>query len=137
MPCLALSAKPESVSVYSDPSTQRGLPFALLLTLIGRKAQLTPAFMQGSAPEIAPLTQQQKQHKSSKQIVYNGCFQALEQKKVVYLFCTPPPVLFSVIHQRVCHSWGPRPRFFFFQVPSTWGLLGALVIVFTQNYNLG
>lgn len=34
----------------------RGLPFALLLTLIGRKAQLTPAFITGSAPEIAPLT---------------------------------------------------------------------------------
>lgn len=74
MPSLALSAKPESVSVYSDPSTQRGLPFALLLTLIGRKAQLTPAFIQRSAPEIAPLTQQWKQHKSSQQIVYNGCF---------------------------------------------------------------
>lgn len=58
MPCLALSAKSESVSVYSDPSAQRGLPFALLLTLIGRKAQLTPAFIQGSAPEIALLTQQ-------------------------------------------------------------------------------
>lgn len=56
MPCLALSAKSESVSVYSDPSTQRGLPFALLLTLIGRKAQLTPAFIQGSVPEIALLT---------------------------------------------------------------------------------
>ena len=74
MPCLALSAKPESVSVYSDPSTQRGLPFALLLTLIGRKAQLTPAFIQRSAPEIAPLTQQEKQHKSNKQIVHNGYF---------------------------------------------------------------
>lgn len=58
MPCLALSAKPESVSVDSDPSTQKGLPFALLLTLIGRKAQLTPAFIQGSAPEIVTLIQQ-------------------------------------------------------------------------------
>lgn len=32
------------MSVCSDPSTQRGLPFALLLTLIGRKAQLTFSF---------------------------------------------------------------------------------------------
>lgn len=58
MLCLALSAKPESVSVSSDPSTQKSSPLALLLTLIGRKAQLTPAFILGSAPEIAPLTQQ-------------------------------------------------------------------------------
>lgn len=58
MPCLVLSAKPESVSAYSDPSTQRSSPFALLLTLIGRKAQLTLAFIQGSALEIPPLTQQ-------------------------------------------------------------------------------
>lgn len=57
MPCLELSAKPESVSMYSDLSVLRGLPFALPLTLIGRKAQLTLAFMQRSVPEIAPLTQ--------------------------------------------------------------------------------
>lgn len=54
---LALSAKAEPVSVSSDPSTQRGLPFALLLTLIARKAQLTPAFIPGSAPEIAALAE--------------------------------------------------------------------------------
>ena len=44
MPCLALSAKPESVSVYSDPSTQRGLPFALLLTLNRQKSSAHPSF---------------------------------------------------------------------------------------------
>lgn len=136
MPCLVLSAKSESLSVYSDPSTQRGLPFALLLTLIGRKAQLTPAFIQGSAPEIALLTQPQKQHKSSKQIVYNGCFQALEQKKVVYHFYTPVPTLFSVICWRVYRSWGPGPRFSLLRCLPAGGQLGALVIIFTQNCNL-
>lgn len=53
---LVLPAQPESASVFPDPATQIASPSAPLLALIGSKAQLTPAFMQGSAPEIAAFT---------------------------------------------------------------------------------
>lgn len=56
MPCLALSAKPESVSMDSDPSTH--LTLCSTAHSNRQKSSTNPAFIQGSAPEIATLIQQ-------------------------------------------------------------------------------
>lgn len=122
-----LSAKPESVSVDSDPSTQRDLPFALLLILTGRKAQLTPAFIEGSALEIGPITLAMEVCNSSKQIVYNACF----LEKQWFLF-TPPDIVLSVISWRVYHSWQPAPKISSSQVPFKRQCL-VLAMVFPWN----
>lgn len=47
MPRLALSAKPESVSVYSDLSPPRSSPSALLFTLNRQKSSAHPSFYTG------------------------------------------------------------------------------------------
>lgn len=53
MPRLPLSAKPESVSVYSDLSPQRSSPSALLFTLNRQKSSAHPSFYTGVSPRNA------------------------------------------------------------------------------------
>lgn len=109
LPCLMLSAKTESVSVYCGPIAQNTLPFSVLLILLATKALLTRLLCRGQlAPEIAHITQ----IIMAALILWASSTQwpllALRTKRAVYLPCTQAPGLRPVICRRIYYPRGQR-----------------------------
>lgn len=109
LPCLMLSAKTESVSVYCGPIAQSTLPFSVLLILLATKAFLTPLLCWGQlAPEIAHITQ----IIMAALILWASSIQwpllAPRTKRAVYLPCTQAPALCPVICRRIYYPRGQR-----------------------------